>query len=220
MEALQKSLGFYSLNNISVQASPKYQARGRPSKNSPYELQFRVWAELIKDETKISQAQQKAGRFVLASNVRDEQALSAQAMLLAYKGQQAAERGFAFLKDPVFFADHVFLKMPERIEALAMVMGLCLLVYTLAQRQLRQNLQAQQETIPNQLAKPTSRPTLRWVFQMLQGVHSLLIEQRLLITNLSAELKHVLSFFSPRSDVTICLFSLFLPLTGPPPKCG
>ena len=34
-----------------------------------------------------------------------------------------------------------------------MVMGLCLLVYTLGQRQLRQALAQTQETIPNQLKK-------------------------------------------------------------------
>jgi transposase len=51
------------------------------------------------------------------------------------------------------------------VAALAMVMGLCLLVYTLGQRQLRQALAYCEETIPNQLKKPTSTPTLRWVFQ-------------------------------------------------------
>ena len=196
-KSLKTSLGFYTLSHISVQATAKYQTRGRPSASSPYVLQYQLCAELSQDETKLSQAKQQAGRFMLASNVLDEQALSDQAILLAYKEQQAAERGLAFLKDRIFFADNIFLKMPQRIEALAMVMGLCLLVYTLAQRQLRQNLQAEQATIPNQLAKPTSRPTLRWVFQMLQGIHSLLIDQRKLITNLTDELKHVLSFFSP-----------------------
>ncbi|CCI13315.1 hypothetical protein MICAE_1800008 [Microcystis aeruginosa PCC 9806] len=47
-----------------------------------------------------------------------------------YKGQKAPERGFSFLKDPCFFADSVFLKSPQRIEVMAMLMGLCLLVYT------------------------------------------------------------------------------------------
>jgi transposase len=35
-------------------------------------------------------------------------------------------------EDPLFFADSIFLKSPERIESLGMIMGLCLLVYTLA----------------------------------------------------------------------------------------
>jgi len=45
-----------------------------------------------------------------------------------------------------------------------MIMVLCLLVYNLAQRQLRLALALAQDTIPNQLGKPTNSPTLRWVF--------------------------------------------------------
>jgi transposase len=63
-------------------------------------------------------------------------------MIAKYKEQQSSERGFAFLKDPLFFTDSVFLKSPERSEALALVMGLCLLVYTLDQRYISQILNA------------------------------------------------------------------------------
>jgi transposase len=52
-----------------------------------------------------------------------------------------------------------------RIAALGMIMALCLLVYNLGQRQLRQALAQSDATIPNQLGKPTATPTLRWVFQ-------------------------------------------------------
>lgn len=55
-------------------------------------------------------------------------------MIVKYKEQQSAERGFGFLKYPLSFTDSVFLKSPERIEALALVRGLCLLVYTWSQR--------------------------------------------------------------------------------------
>ncbi len=44
-------------------------------------------------------------------------------MLSEYKAQQSCERGFGFLKDPLFFADSIFLKSPGRIESLAMIMG-------------------------------------------------------------------------------------------------
>jgi transposase len=70
-------------------------------------------------------------------------------MSVEYKEQQAAERGFWFLKDPLFFTDSVFLKSPERIEALTWAMGLCLLVYTFDQRLLRQNLQLTNSIVKN-----------------------------------------------------------------------
>lgn len=49
-------------------------------------------------------------------------------------------------------------------------MTLSLLVYSIAQRKLRQALQAQIKVIPNQINKPTQTPTLRWVFQLLEGI--------------------------------------------------
>jgi transposase len=47
-----------------------------------------------------------------------------------YKSQQRVERGFRFLKDPEFFADSIFFKTSERIEALLMVTVTTLFVYS------------------------------------------------------------------------------------------
>jgi len=52
-----------------------------------------------------------------------------------------------------------------------MVMTLALRVYAGTQRRLRQQLTRQGETVPNQINQPTERPTLRWVFQLLEGIH-------------------------------------------------
>ncbi len=71
----------------------------------------------------------------------------------------------------MFLTDSVFLKSPKGIEALGLIMGLCLLVYTLGQRQLRQTLKQLQKTVPNQLGRPTQSPTLRWIFQCFQSIH-------------------------------------------------
>ena len=68
-------------------------------------------------------------------------------------------------------ASSVFLKSPKRIAALGMIMALCWLVYNLGQRQLRQALAQEGETIPNQLGKATDSPTFRWVFQCFMAVH-------------------------------------------------
>jgi hypothetical protein len=45
------------------------------------------------------------------------------------------------------------------------------LVYSVAQRRMRNQLARQQETLPNQIGQPTSRPTLRWIFQLLEGIN-------------------------------------------------
>jgi len=46
-----------------------------------------------------------------------------------------------------------------------------LLVYSVAQRRLRQELVRHKESLPNQINQLTQRPTLRWVFQLLEGIH-------------------------------------------------
>ena len=87
------------------------------------------------------------------------------------------ERGFRFLKDPLFFANSLFLKKPERIMTLVMIMGLALLIYALAERQLRQALAKNNETVPDQKGTPTQTPTMRWVFQVFEGIDLLSIRQ-------------------------------------------
>lgn len=68
-----------------------------------------------------------------------------------------------------------FAKSPERVAAIAMVMGLRLLVYSLGQRCLRQALVRAGESINNQLGQGTQRPTLCWIFQCFQDVHLLIV---------------------------------------------
>ncbi len=155
---------------------------------------YQIKANLERCETVIESSRRCAGRFVLATNVLDDAVLSNDEMISEYKAQQSCERGFAFLKDPLFFTDSVFLKSPERIEALAMLMGLCLLVYTLAQRQLRHALSESKSRIKNQLRKPTDRPTLRWIFQCFMSVHLLVINGIKQISNLTEERLYILRF--------------------------
>ena len=60
--------------------------------------------------------------------------LNEDTILSADKAQNVSvERGFRFLKDPLFFASSLFLEKPQRIMALLMVMGLSLLIYALAE---------------------------------------------------------------------------------------
>jgi transposase len=154
----------------------------------------------------IERLKKRAGRFVLATNELEKKRLSSEDILKKYKGQQAPERGFSFLKDPCFFAHSVFLKSPHRIEVMAMLMGLCLLVYTIGQRQVRLNLKQQETGLKNQLGKLTDRPTLRWIFQNFQGIHLRPIQDNQKISNLT-KLKHY-SNISPldvKSDCPVIL---------------
>jgi len=171
----------WKYHQATAQAKPitQYSRRGRPSAEDQkevvgYNLQGRVEV----NTTAVDDAKRTLGRFIIATNELDASRLPAAAMLENYTDQGiSVERGFRFLKDPLFFANSLFLKKPERIMALLMIMGLALLVYSLAERKLRDALKAMNATIPNQLRKPTQTPTIRWVFQMFQGLDILLIHQ-------------------------------------------
>jgi transposase len=185
-EQLSKKFKYHQLTQIEAREIC-------PNKSS--QQFFKVQADLEVDSEVIAGEIQKSGRFVLATNVLDNNELSPDQMLDTYKQQQCAERGFSFLKDPLFFTDSVFIKSSERIESLALIMGLCLLVYTLAQRDLRSRLKQSEAFLKNQLGQPTNRPTLRWIFQCFQSVHLLTFEQVQTISNLTAERLSILKFF-------------------------
>ena len=100
--------------------------------------------------------------FVVVTNELDTDALREDQLLEVYKDQGVTvERGFRFLKDPMFYAESLYLKSPKRIMALLMVMTLSLLIYSLAEMRIRSALVEADETIHDQKGKPTSRPTIR-----------------------------------------------------------
>ena len=74
---------------------------------------------------------------MLATN---DLALSPDTMLEYYKGQETVERGFRFLKDKSFRVSEVYLKKKSRIQALAMIMVLCLFIYSMVEFRLRRTL--------------------------------------------------------------------------------
>jgi transposase len=192
---LESQWPFHQLANIEVIESAQHPGRGRPRKDSQPTLIYQIQAEVIPKETAINIERERAGRFILATNVVDANQLSDEDVLREYKAQQSTERGFRFLKDPLFFTSSVFLNSTKRVAALAMVMGLCLLVYSLGQRKLRQSLLIASQTLPNQLDKPTATPTLRWVFQCFMSIHLLTMAGLKQVSNLSQERCWILKFF-------------------------
>ena len=185
-------------NLVDIQIIELSTEHPKPTSGAASELEnisYQVQANLERDQKIIETETRSAGRFVLATNLLDVEELSNDEMLSKYKEQQSSERGFSFLKDPLFFTDSVFLKSAERVSALALLMGLCLLVYTLTQRQLRQTLKRTHSAIKNQLGKLTDNPTLRWVFQCFQSVHLLRVNQAKQISNLTDERLWILRFF-------------------------
>lgn len=186
VKKFNKTLKYHKLGEL------EYQETLNNKKEKVYSCQgvIEKKAEIIKAET------ERAGRFIIATNVLDKENLSAEEMLDEYKAQQSCERGFRFIKDPLFLADSVFVKNPKRIETMGFLMGICLLVYSLGQRMLRGELQRKGGKVKNQLGKATDKPTLRWIFQVLQGIHLVKINAQSHISNLTDEILDILQYFS------------------------
>ena len=124
----------------------------------------------------------------------DEQVLEAYR-----KDQQKVERGFRFLKDPLFMASTLFLKSPRRIMALMAIMTLCLMVYAALEHRIRQGLAQQSQTFPDQKGKPTERPTARWVFQSFMDIHLLTLPTLAeIVLNLKAHHRVLLNLLGER----------------------
>ena len=58
-----------------------------------------------------------------------------------------------------------------------MIMVLCLLIYSYAEWKLRRRLKEVGQSVPNQLKKPTQKPTMRWIFQLFMRVTLIIVTE-------------------------------------------
>ena len=164
----------YGKAEMTISQKASYKQAGRPKKNSPadgnsYFINADPFIELSTREEK----ERALGYFILATNDCDTVNFTASDVLENYKSQQQVERGFRFLKDPAFLVSSLFLKKPERIEAMLMIMTLCLMIYAAIQHRIRYELKKQSKCFPDMKRKAGQNPTARWVFFCFQGVNVL-----------------------------------------------
>jgi transposase len=171
LTVLAKNWQYHRVASSQLTEYKRYAGKGRPTPRTPLKVsEWQIQAHVHADAEAIERDKHTNACYVLGTNI-DASELSDAGVITAYKGQSRVEGGFRFLKDPLFFVSSLFVKKPSRIEGLLMVMTLALLVYSVAQRRLRAQLVTHQETVPNQLNQPTASPTLRWIFQLLEGIH-------------------------------------------------
>ncbi|MDH3604287.1 MAG: IS1634 family transposase, partial [Candidatus Tectomicrobia bacterium] len=171
LAALTKRWRYHQLDAAPLSEHKRYASKGRPTAKTPVKsVEWQIRAQARPDVDQIEFAKRYHACFVLGTNISPLE-LSNLDVIQGYKGQAQVEGGFRFLKDPLFFVSSLFVTKPCRIQGLLMVMTLALLVYSVAQRRMRQQLARQNDTLPNQIHQPTQRPTLRWLFQLLEGIH-------------------------------------------------
>ena len=171
LNQLSSKFKYHEIILDEVISSKRYDGRGRPKKT---DVSAKTIYQITGQITSIINARRERleqySCYIISTNAQASE-LKSTDVIDAYKNQNASiERGFRFLKDPQFFASSFFLKKPSRIMALLMVMTLSLLVYTVAQRHLRNQLTEKNDTLPNQINDPVKNPTMRWVFQLMEGI--------------------------------------------------
>jgi len=125
-QALKRFDKQWKLHRVSgeIVSRERYASAGRPTPASETVTEWTIAATVTKDETIIAQKKQPLGKYIITTNELDNEKISADELLTIYKDQNTSvERGFRFLKDPMFFAHSLFLKKPSRIMALLMLVG-------------------------------------------------------------------------------------------------
>ncbi len=188
-----------------VSAHPQYGGKGRRRKEVlPPKMQWQVKASVSINYLQVVQEVFRKACWIVGTNVLASTALSQQALIDTYKDQGSVERGFRFLKDPLFLASSVFVKKPERIMALSFIMVLCLLVYRLAEFGVRSRLTQTEQSIPDHVHKPTARPTRRWFFQCFEGIELLhirtAVSSRVLVLRLQPVPQLILQLLGPQYE--------------------
>jgi transposase len=132
---------------------------------------FKVEITCKRNGPMIKRIENRKGRFILATNIIEEEKLTAKEILNAYRGQTMnIETCFKFIKDKTYRLNSITQTRPERIEAMMPVISLILLLNNLGQMQLREELADKNKTVPNQIGKEIKNPTLKWAFQLLKKI--------------------------------------------------
>jgi len=189
---------YHKIELVKISDQKHFLKKGKPKEGDPFNIKYCIEAKIIEDTDKIMQLKKDRSKFIIATNELCKEKMDDVCALETYKDQKHVESGFRFLKNPVCMTNSVNLKKQERIVALGMIMFLCLLVYAIAERALRMALDQNNETIPNQVNKPTKRPTMRWVFQMMECViiNEFVENNKLVVqfANLNSVLKKIITF--------------------------
>ncbi len=203
-EALEKEikrLAFHKLSAIEIEETFKNLKAGRPTAHSPKKSIFKLKVTLVEDPKKIENAIKIKSRFIVGTSVIEKRKLTSKELLKTYKDQHKVERGFRHLKNPLCMARAVYLKKQSRIVALGFIMLLGLLIYSAIEYATRRALVENDETIPNQLNKPTQNITARRLFEMFEDViiityqNGEILHQKVL--NLRDDLKKILRLLGP-----------------------
>jgi len=167
--ALEKTFKLTMISDMEVIAIAHFRGKGRPAKDCKADYHvYQVHGNIASNLNEYTRRLQRKSCYILATNQLNEKELPNEDLRNSYKNQQKVERGFRFLKDPMFMASTLFLKSPKRIMALMMIMTLCLLVYAALEYRIRSVLKKSGQTFPNQKGKPIVIHELKYLLSFFR----------------------------------------------------
>ena len=171
-QALENLNRQYYQAQIEIEERPLYK-RGRPpgGVRQVSEMRYGLCWRLVENKQAVARLKEEAGCFVLITNVpaHGDNGYDSQAILRTYKDQYGIEQNFGFLKDPMI-VNSVFLKKPQRIEVLGLVLLISLLIWRLIERSMRQFIEKGDKDLPGWKRRRTTRPTTFMLMTKFAGV--------------------------------------------------
>ncbi len=159
-----------SFHNIIILPEPVEKKRqGRPfldpSKNLT-STEYRLCITYQRESDKIKEVIRKESTFILTSNDLN---ISAEALLLEYKTQSNVEKRFQQFKSP-HFVNSLFLDKPERVEALAYLILLTIMMLSVMEQVVRKGLKEENDTVVGTGKMLKKQPTQLMILRIFYSI--------------------------------------------------
>mgnify|MGYP000415610457 CR=1 FL=1 len=142
---------------------------GRPSKNTAQDnaiIEYQIQLNIMIDEFHIEESIRQECTFILCSN---DLSITGEKLLREYKTQSDVEKTFKVLKSPQFM-NSLFLKTPHRVEALVYLLLISLMMLTVVERVVREELKKSGEVVHGREKRKMKAPTLTTILQIMDRV--------------------------------------------------
>lgn len=158
---------FHSITLLPEPVEKKRQGRPflDPSKNLATK-EYRLCITYQRESDKIKEVIRKESTFILTSNDLN---ISAEAILLEYKTQSNVEKRFQQFKNP-HFVNSLFLDKPERVEALAYLILLTIMMLSVMEQVVRKGLKEENETVVGTGKMIKKQPTQLMILRIFYSI--------------------------------------------------
>jgi len=153
----------YSIKEIKIRKP------GRPSKNPEdgiARIEYQLILKIKLDDKKVRSYIRQQCTFILVSNDLD---ISGEKLLREYKTQSQVEKRFRNLKSPQYM-NSLFLKTPQRVEALVYLLLMVLMIMTIAEKVVRRGLKKDNDVVLGREKRKLKQPTLQSISRIINRV--------------------------------------------------